>query len=930
MEHNYQTKPITMATESEVEIQLPGPEAFGEDSVSVQVNTVKAVPSSSPGLECKCDEHIHVTDTSPTMLSTPDSQPQSEHQAQLQTEMEVKMETESQIELQTPPQSPPQSGPEDLEQSTEDMSTSNCKVTTPVKDPSLHLHSPSRQSKAQTSPTLTQATSLSTTESTCTTSTPTYSNKHPKDNNNNESRFKITILNLSGISIRSIEHAEKFGSPSRRCAQNFSITASVSFTGSCDPCDMRVVSSGLCSSSGRLICESRPVIVPNGMTDGLVAVWDDSNYKSNCSSSSSTYGHGLGYSNNSQEDLEGCTSLYSTDKIIFGKKKGTILANPTARPHLYVTTRDMPSSVDMDATDSGGDDNNCNNLKHDSNDNSPMKIVDSSKHSDIMQKTTYSTAPSSITTGLDMEDEEGDGDEVDEEDESDVSHGKRNLNTPIALADSRKCVSLPIDLGHHRKKREREQHHNKHRHQDQYQYNHNRNYRESSSTSKSSLSTFSQFSRSPSRTKSTKSGPTPMTTNTNTDFHSLTVVNAPSSMETSSTPIPEILEFQVALHTHQIPNPMTSSEEEYEDLNSVRSSCPPQCGAVAHLVLFPDLLQEGKDSEKGNSKFCKGSGTRSGGSKGGKAINSKGSKDDEANDNDSGTMRADGEEEEDKDDTHAVDNRNNGLDDPQESFANERVIELPVRKPFSHLTRGISSVSGLSSRCLSAEATSVAPSKKRFVTDPEAYIDLEEDAIIRIKIEKCSESEQMTLEKEDDPLISSWNETMECCVTDKSLVDNGSNHAAENDVVKNSEDNDDHISPMVKTPVSTNNMQEVRNMLEEESLMGQVDADEQHTRHPKDSREGGGFDGDHNHKYDHNQNRDLIQDAVNLHDGQNNVTSPPQEAPPIFCRGLDLDAILSSFSGMLMHCGDEVHHLHHRGLNGGGSMDSTIYTAGTL
>lgn len=127
--------------------------------------------------------------------------------------------------------------------------------------------------------------------------------------------LKLTILSLSGIHVRAT--AQKHHRRSKRRAQNFSITASVSFTGSCDPADMRVVSSGLCTQSGLLVVESQPVVVPSGMTDGLMAIWDDST-----------------------QGLRHQGSLYSTDTVIFGKQRGTISACPIANPHLFVALRD--------------------------------------------------------------------------------------------------------------------------------------------------------------------------------------------------------------------------------------------------------------------------------------------------------------------------------------------------------------------------------------------------------------------------------------------------------------------------------------------------------------------------------------------------------------------------------------------------------------
>lgn len=136
--------------------------------------------------------------------------------------------------------------------------------------------------------------------------------------------LKITIVNLSGIHIR-----RDLNSPLKRdgdsfdnlapssstesVSDHFSITASVTFTGSCSPSDIRVVSSALCSTSGRLLVESRPVVVPVGMTNGLIAAWDDSS-----TTLTIPRDRPLHYDN------------------ILAKTKGSIMAIPQALPHLFV------------------------------------------------------------------------------------------------------------------------------------------------------------------------------------------------------------------------------------------------------------------------------------------------------------------------------------------------------------------------------------------------------------------------------------------------------------------------------------------------------------------------------------------------------------------------------------------------------------------
>ena len=135
-------------------------------------------------------------------------------------------------------------------------------------------------------------------------------------------RLKITVLSLSGISVRPFDCSSQ--TKSHFPNKTFSISASVSFSGSCDPNDMRVASSNLCSATGLLSVESKPVIVPDGMSDRLVAVWDES------------------IPSNVSHDLGGLSAI---DSVLIGKQKGAISAIPKASPHLYVVIREeIPDS----------------------------------------------------------------------------------------------------------------------------------------------------------------------------------------------------------------------------------------------------------------------------------------------------------------------------------------------------------------------------------------------------------------------------------------------------------------------------------------------------------------------------------------------------------------------------------------------------------
>jgi len=584
-----------------------------------------------------------------------------------------------------------------------------------------------------------------------------------------ESKLKITILNLSGIVVRAIENVNEFGSPSKRRAQNFSITASVSFTGSCDPADLRVVSSGLCSSTGRLQCESQAVVVPNGMTDGLVAVWDDSRPTLDLQD---LLNEGAADENN--------TSLYTTDKIIFGKKRGVILACPDVNPHLFVTVRD---TIQEKAEDR-------------------QQQQPSERESESAQ-----TPTSSEENAYELAIESG--------------------------------TSLP-------------------------------SWESNANEGGTNFSTLQ-------RTHSTQSD------------YKFTVVNTPSAADLDTSSVPEILEIQVALHINQIPNGQDHDDErkacygygygygkqkindEYEDLNSVRSSCPPESGAVAHLVLFPDILR-GDNFNSGHN--------------------------------------GDPNSDEDEIDT-------------------SRIIELPVRKPFS---RGVSNVSGENNRGIHDWEMK----GKRFARDPEAYVDLEDDAIIRLKIERCTVNEEKSLKRRDEcmdawmeeeeskrdletDVLNEFGHTLTGTKVSRSLFDddvqlniNHTNHTRQTDQTDKRVNKADYdVEDLIREP-SEKEEEELYNNALHDSLVGQVNSSRGEDEESTVDEENEGIE------YEYKMSNENLQ----------STPSPGHEAHISCGRGLTLDGLLRSLSGMFMHCSDEV---HHQVLTGGGaSMDSTIFTSGSM
>ena len=229
-------------------------------------------------------------------------------------------------------------------------------------------------------------------------------------------QIKLTILDLTGIKVNTVmggnchshysnrhRHSQQQYQQHQQHNQyhqplhsNFAISAMISFSGSCDPQDMCVVSSRLCSISERLVVESKPVVVPYGMTDSLIAVWSDdemneSTYKltrnSNRHSTSTTSSDSKNSNHPSNHDhdhpelgsssippppeqlqcsLSSCSSRSSTKSSsknpdqgscfvsskhssVYGKEKGSILLPETQSvlPHLFVSIQDKSSSCSI-------------------------------------------------------------------------------------------------------------------------------------------------------------------------------------------------------------------------------------------------------------------------------------------------------------------------------------------------------------------------------------------------------------------------------------------------------------------------------------------------------------------------------------------------------------------------------------------------------
>lgn len=549
-----------------------------------------------------------------------------------------------------------------------------------------------------------------------------------------DAKLKLTILSLSGIHVQATEHYqsnEKYRREQRRNAQNFAITASVSFTGSCDPADMRVVSSGLCTATGRLFVESRAICVPNGMTDGLIAFWDDS----------------------PSPKLSQQGSLYSTDTIIFGKQRGTIPACPSVEPHLFMSLSDDNEQEDIHMVDSN------------------------------MGLTQQSTAVSSLSCGPDIDD-------------IDISYRSYH-ESPTRATDLEVIKEMPSFADQSIPKN------------NAVAIAVSEDERIEGSTSQRQVSQGSQVSLLTRQGSSNSMG--------RGDF---AIVNTPSGVIDNAS-VPEILEIHVALHINQVPSlDPIEGEPECENENAVQSSCVATDeggGAIAHIVLFPDILNE--DVEQRGS-------------------------------DDGGTSGA------------------------------SRIFELPVRKRYPTLITSTSSISGLTRG--GDTASNGSRHRRRCLNDPEAYVDLAEDAMIRVKLELCTE--------EDIEKLENAGSLKDECAPDQNISGDMEKHDKENIIQQEG----------------------LRNVLEE-SLEGQIEN--------LSALEG-----------DDDSPKGLSAVISNKFEGAkgrlNDLMTQDDPGPRVVCGspGSNIDAILNALSGLIMNCSDNGI----EGLGGAASMDSTIFTSRSI
>lgn len=584
--------------------------------------------------------------------------------------------------------------------------------------------------------------------------------KKPKSLLDPEARLKLTILSLSGIKVQTNALRRKRrnqnspypstdeSSPLKTIStKSFAITASVSFTGSCDPEDMLVVSSGLCSTTGKLTVESKPVVVPNGMTDGLIAIWEDS--------PKTTYYQHHG-------------SIYSTENILFGKTQGSITACPYSRPHLFVNLRD-----------------NCL-FEHTSND---LIMLGSN-----MGRTHDSTALSSLSFGPEM----------DETEISSCPSAHSHLTRFMELEKIQESSTLPDP--------------------------------NSNNTLPIRNNTRSMYQSPNCKSSITSLRPSPTSESFQVDDYNFSaVINTPSQTMLESSPVPEILEMQISLGIHEVPLLNQSpTEPGYNISDSIQSSCvssPDGGGAVAHLVLFPDILG-GRDK---SHTECHG---------------------------------------------YEEDEYCNS-----EQF---RILEIPVRKRVVPFLRSSSSVSGLTSR---GDTSGSGSRNKRFAKEPEAYVDLDENAVIRVKIELCREDDIQSLQKE----ASCLGDDFQDC-TNTSYTSDERDPMQESAIYNKMQEH--VIDYYAHSPQNTG------------SFIGEGQMDDTSYLHKYDKKEAQTT----NQQSSSKENLDQIK-ATSLSNG---LPCTPR---------FDFTTLMEAFSGMLMNCSDDV-----RGFQGGdaASMDSTIYTIGSI
>ena len=848
----------------------------------------------------------------------------------------------------------------------------------------------------------------------------------PSSSNNNDKpkkmkQLKVTILNLTGIKVQTIEssatslasstrgrqhdlyyytsslfqnntnihnHNHKNNTKSNHDNKNdqktnttnvestsklkqlekFAITASVSFTGSCNSSDMRIVSSGFCSLSQRLVVDSLPVVVPNGMTDSLVAIWDDDDsiYSNKINTSHEPKQQELpqqgGPQSPSPKESRGSLFTEKSNKFVFGKEKGKITISEQSQstlPHLFVAIQnngdydhviipgqDVKGHVDNDENCTGEDQqvndssSRCYQGHPDSDDIiihsssnlllqqeeelpipslrkscSDMATIDSEHAVSMQNQMTLSALSSSNHNSMSPDLDETDVSSsyiskdferiapsiirkhdhvfnkhskpntrgttkttilrsstlspfqsltnIREGDESSNYVGNKTSSTSSLL---RASIITPPNFVPTRLTPQALPEESSADVSDQKQkgrencatniYSHKSNVSlDKDQTPKRIGSTYtpqSNFVYQP--TKTTQKPPINQVFDDDKRGKShqesfgfnQTIVNTPSQalMETT---IPEILEFNIALRIQQIPSASGRDEIRYFECDNVKSSCSPDSsggGAIAHLVLFPEVLNGMTQLSNGNIG---------------------------------------------------------------------RILELPVRRKNLSLYRSsASSVSGLTTHCQST-VSGHYDSQRFNGNEPDVLIDLEDDAIIRIKIEECTVEDVKALENEQK-LVMNSTDAIEISLMDEleDEDDNDKNQHQLNNTMKDSTQNHDSQPekkqyPCVKGAQSLELKSD--NVSHEPQADSNVDKEETDEESPIQKVK--------------SKNQCKSQSHHNYSQSED-VEDNPCESSYILCDAFRFTNLVKIVSGIVTNCADDAD--LYRNIGSALSMDSTIQT----
>ena len=610
-------------------------------------------------------------------------------------------------------------------------------------------------------------------------SSPTHCSSKPKQ----RTRIKITVLNLTGITVRTKSVNN----------QNLAVTAAVSFSGSCDPQDIRVLSSEFCSSSQRLVVESSPIVVPNGMTDSLIATWNDNI----------------------------CNTRYNmtTSSPSFGEEKGSILAKEkTVLPHLVVSLQGYESitccgQASPTSISKNDDGTMEESVTDDEQEQQPIFHIDvlspTRPDIDFTDKNTLSMLQQwSETKGINT---------------TKIVHEILPEAYP---------VELPIQGKHF----------------------------DSNTTNKTLSVTLCDHTISTENNITSDNLRQSLSTNGSHLDASQTIINTPSQQQHLLDRFaPEILEFNVSLRIHNVQtqdryntgaeNGETERRDE-EVYNINQSSCFPTAynrDTVAHLVLFPDIIR------------------------------------------DPSLLSSEIPENESSITTEDLDLKSSC------NPVTSRIIELPLRRKRSTLElTDVSSISDLTCQCQSVASSSENESKQFYPTghstnsDADAlFVDLDDDAIITIQLQECSEEDNEALDKKDRLLFEQHRGSFSPLYSNVSLMD----HMDKRD---DADDSDEFPSPNIL----------IKNSNNADCASNELNADLAAT-----------YD---EYGYGHAEEKAIKNSMIESY-ADDEVIETKWSCNNAF----QLENLLNIFLGIIANCGDDVDLYH---LANNHSMDSSIQT----